>query len=119
MDKPTEEAKNAAWQFYCQRFGLDPDQEKPDAADWTIAEVKKCCVEAGRLNEPLTSSAQRVVPVTATAGDRIRAMRNWATDRALSADQGGIYKRQEADQTTQSQRSAGPSTGRRKRRVNR
>lgn len=91
MDGPTRETKDAAWAQYQSRYGIPTEQEKPDDTGWTIAEIKKCCVEAARLDVPLTEASLRVVPVTMTAGDRIEAMRQWADKRALSADFGGVY----------------------------
>ena len=34
-----------------------------------------------------------VVPVAVTAGDKIEALRQWASGRCLSADRAGVYSR--------------------------
>ena len=44
---------------------------------------------------PLVQAAQNVVPVAATAGDKIEALRQWASGRCLSADRAGVYSRTE------------------------
>jgi hypothetical protein len=36
-----------------------------------------------------------VVPVAVTAGDKIEALRQWASGRCLSADRAGVYSRSE------------------------
>jgi hypothetical protein len=43
------------------------------------------------LDVPLIQASQNVVPVAVTAGDKIEALRQWASGRVLSADQPGIY----------------------------
>ena len=40
---------------------------------------------------PLVQAAQNVVPVAVTAGDKIEALRQWASGRCLSADLAGVY----------------------------
>jgi len=40
-------------------------------------------------------SAQNVVPVAVTAGDKIEGLRQWASGRCLSADRGSVYSRAE------------------------
>lgn len=45
---------------------------------------------------PLVQAAQNVVPVAVTAGYMIEQLRQWASGRVLSADQSGIYSRQES-----------------------
>jgi hypothetical protein len=44
---------------------------------------------------PTTMTAQNVVPVAVTAGDRIEGLRQWASGRCLSADRAGVYSRTE------------------------
>ena len=47
------------------------------------------------LDVPLVQSAQTVVPVAVTAGDKIESLRQWASGRCLSAERGGVYSRSE------------------------
>lgn len=118
MDMPTHDAREHGWEMYLNKFGLDLDQERPEDGQWTIAEIEKCCQDAARLEESVVESAMRVVPVALTSQERIKAMREWATNRALSADHGGIYttvKRTEAEQ----QQRPPTTTPKRKRKINR
>ena len=69
---------------------------RPDDANWTGAEIKSCCRLASLLDVPLVQAAQNVVPVAVTAGDKIEALRQWASGRCLSADRAGVYSRAEA-----------------------
>ena len=68
---------------------------RPDDANWTGAEIKSCCRLASLLDVPLVQAAQNVVPVAVTAGDKIEALRQWASGRCLSADRVGVYSQGE------------------------
>ena len=70
------------------------NSSRPDDTNWTGAEIKSCCRLASLLDVPLIQAAQNVVPVAVTAGDKIEALRQWASGRVLSADQPGIYSRE-------------------------
>jgi hypothetical protein len=63
------------------------------AEPWTGAEIKSCCRLASLLDVPLVQAAQNIVPVAVTAGDKIEALRQWASGRCLSADRAGVYSR--------------------------
>ena len=73
----------------------DPRQPRPDDAQWTGAEIKSCCRLAALLDVPLVQSAQNVVLVAVTAGDKIESLRQWASGRWLSSDRAGVYSRAE------------------------
>ncbi|NBP72907.1 MAG: AAA family ATPase, partial [Alphaproteobacteria bacterium] len=95
LDLPGREQKDAIWEIYLAEYGLDDSQPKPDDTNWTGAEIKSCCRLASLLDVPLVQAAQNVVPVAVTAGDKIEALRNWASGRCLSADRAGIYSREQ------------------------
>ena len=95
LDLPGKKQREAIWGIYLDHYGLDANQPKPDDTNWTGAEIKSCCRLASLLDVPLVQAAQNVVPVAVTAGDKIEHLRQWASGRVLSADQPGIYSRQE------------------------
>jgi SpoVK/Ycf46/Vps4 family AAA+-type ATPase len=95
VDLPGREQKDGIWGIYQQQYSLDPRQPRPDDSQWTGAEIKSCCRLAALLDVPLVQSAQNVVPVAVTAGDKIEALRQWASGRCLSADRAGVYSRAE------------------------
>ncbi len=76
-------------------YGLDAKQARPDDTNWTGAEIKSCCRLASLSDVPLVQAAQNVVPVAVTAGDKIEALRQWASGRCLSADRAGVYSQTE------------------------
>ncbi len=94
LDLPAKNQREAIWDIYLGHYGLDANQPKPDDTNWTGAEIKSCCRLASLLDVPLIQAAQNVVPVAVTAGDKIEALRQWASGRVLSADQPGIYSRE-------------------------
>jgi len=71
------------------------NSSRSDDTNWTGAEIKSCCRLASLLEVPLIQAAQNVVPVAITAGDKIEALRQWASGRCLSADRAGVYSRLE------------------------
>jgi SpoVK/Ycf46/Vps4 family AAA+-type ATPase len=95
LDLPGKQQREAIWDIYLAQYGLDASQPKPDDTNWTGAEIKSCCRLASLLDVPLVQAAQNVVPVAVTAGDKIEALRQWASGRCLSADRAGMYSRTE------------------------
>ena len=79
--------------MYLRKFGLDPDQRRPQDRDWAGAEIKSCCRLAALLDVPLIEAAPNIVPVAVTAGESVERLRQWASGRCLSADRPGIYSR--------------------------
>jgi hypothetical protein len=51
-------------------------------------------------------TAQNVVPVAVTAGDKIEGLRQWASGRCLSADRAGVYSREQEKATGRSRKIA-------------
>ena len=66
-----------------------PAASRPSLAPKTVAS------QGLFLIVPLVQSAQNVVPIAVTAGDKIEALRQWASGRCLSADRMGVYSRSE------------------------
>ena len=77
---------------YLNAFELDADQERPNDDRWTPAEIRACCRLAALLDVPLAQAAQNIVPITATAGESVQRLRNWAGGRCLDAGRSGIYR---------------------------
>ena len=93
IDLPGQHEKHMIWRMYAAKFGLDPDQPRPNDRDWTVAEIRSCCRLAALLEVPLIEAALNVVPVAVTAGEAVERLRDWASGRCLSADRPGIYTR--------------------------
>ena len=93
IDLPSAEQREAIWQIYLQYFALDPDQPRPQDEGWTGAEIKSCCRLSALLDVPLMQAAQNIVPISATAGDSVQRLRDWASGRCLSADVPGVFTR--------------------------
>jgi hypothetical protein len=92
LDLPDAGQRRAIWDLYIERFGLSADQTMPTDADFTGAEIKACCRLAALLDVPLIEASQNVVPVSRTAGESVRELRQWANGRCLSADHQGLYR---------------------------
>jgi hypothetical protein len=94
VDLPTKEEKEVIWQIHLGRYtelGVDPGQDRPDDENWTGAEIE-CCVKLAALHKiPLVESAINIVPVSEVS-ETVQSLREWATNKALSALHPGHYK---------------------------
>ena len=108
LDLPGSSEKNTIWPLYRERYGIPGNQARPDATDWTGAEIKSCCRLAALLDVPLTQAARQVVPVAVTAAEQVERLRGWASGRCLDAGAAGLYRR-----------DSGPSAKAARRRVQR
>jgi len=91
VDLPGRAELAKIWEIYLKRFSLDPEQQRPDDDGWTGAEVEQCCSLAWQLGVPLTEAAKFIVPVAQSAAAEIKALRQQANRRYLSAGSPGVY----------------------------
>lgn len=108
LDLPGAEEKAAIWCLYRGLFAIDDQQPCPDDTDWTGAEIRACCRLSALLDVSLAEAAGNIVPVAVTAAESVGKLRDWASQRCLSASQPGLYRRAEA-----------PAAPRTRRRLNR
>ena len=94
FDLPSPEERTAIWKIYLSKYGVSG--ELPDDDGWTGAEVKECCRKAYRLKMTLKESAEYIVPVSRSAADQIKALRQQASGKFISASNPGVYQFQEA-----------------------
>ena len=99
LDLPDANQRQAIWQIYVAKYGLDSSQSMPNDDAWTGAEIKACCRLAALLDVPLIAAAQNIVPVSRTSAESIEKLRTWASGRCLSADRPGIYQGVTAEST--------------------
>ncbi|MBI1248043.1 AAA family ATPase [bacterium] len=92
LDLPGKSQKQAIWQMYLERFGLDGSQNLPSDDKWTGAEIRACCRLAALLDVSLVDAAKNVVPVAVTSAESVERLRGWASGRCLSAESGGVFK---------------------------
>ena len=79
--------------------------ELPDGDGWTGAEIKECCRKAYRLNLSLRESAEYIVPVSRSAADQIKSLRQQASGKFISASNPGVYQFQESTPVARSGRA--------------
>ena len=94
IDLPSTAEKEKIWPIHMAGYGLDANEKRPDAAEWTGAEIRSCCRLAALLDIPLKEAARNVVPVAVTAAESLQKLRTWASGRCLDASRGGIYTRE-------------------------
>ena len=94
FDLPSPEERAAIWKIYVAKYGVTG--ELPDDDGWTGAEIKECCRKAYRLKLTLKESAEYLVPVSRSAADQIKALRQQASGKFISASYPGVYQFQES-----------------------
>jgi hypothetical protein len=89
FDLPGAEEREQIWKIYQAKYGVSG--ELPDEDGWTRAEIKECCRKAYRLRLPLIEAAQYTIPVSRSAAEQIKALRQSASGKFLSASRSGVY----------------------------
>jgi SpoVK/Ycf46/Vps4 family AAA+-type ATPase len=90
---PTAEERETIWGIYLRKYNVSGDL--PIDEGWTGAEIKECCRKAHRLGITLTQAARYVVPVPRSAAEQIKALRQMASGKFISASTPGVYHYQE------------------------
>ena len=90
FDLPSAEERDAIWQIYERKYGVSG--ERPDDDGWTGAEIKECCRKAARLDLSLIEAAQYTVPISKSAAEQIRSLRQQASGKFISASNAGVYR---------------------------
>ena len=93
FDLPTEEEREIIWQIYLKKYGVSGDL--PDDEGWTGAEIKECCRKAHRLGMSLAHAARYIVPVSRSAAEQVKALRQMASGKFISASTQGMYQYKE------------------------
>jgi hypothetical protein len=94
FDLPSPAERTAIWKIYLAKYGVSG--ELPDDDGWTGAEIKECCRKSYRLALSLKESAEYIVPVSRSTADQIKALRQQASGKFISASRRGIYQFQES-----------------------
>jgi SpoVK/Ycf46/Vps4 family AAA+-type ATPase len=94
FDLPTAEERETIWRIYLKKYGVSG--ELPDDEGWTGAEIKECCRKAHRLGMSLPQASRYIVTVSRSAGEQIKALRQQASERFISASAAGVYQYEES-----------------------
>jgi hypothetical protein len=94
FDLPTAEEREAIWSIYLEQYEIDASRTVDSFHDdgWTGAEIRQCCEIAWRLDCSLADAASYVVPVSRSAADKIRKLRENASGKFLSASHPGVFE---------------------------
>jgi len=93
FDLPTAEERETIWRIYLKKYDVSGDL--PDDEGWTGAEIKECCRKAHRLGVTLAEASRFIVPVSRSAGEQIKALRQMASGKFISASTPGLYRYEE------------------------
>ena len=103
FDLPSAAERELIWRIYERKYGVSG--ERPDDEGWTGAEIKECCSKAGRLKMPLREAAQYTVPISKSAAEQVKSLRQQASGKFISASNAGLYRFEE---TATAPAAAGP-----------
>jgi len=93
FDLPTAEERETIWRIYLKKYDVSGDL--PDDEGWTGAEIKECSRKAHRLGMTLPQASRYIVPVSRSAGEQIKALRQMASGKFISASTPGLYRYEE------------------------
>lgn len=94
FDLPSAEEREAIWRIYEKKYQVGGDRPEDDG--WTGAEIKECCRKAARLTLSLVDAAEYTVPISKSAAEQIRSLRQQASGKFISASYAGVYRYEEA-----------------------
>jgi SpoVK/Ycf46/Vps4 family AAA+-type ATPase len=97
FDLPTSEERDVIWRLYLEKYHVDGNL--PGDEGWTGAEIKECCRKAARLRMSLRDAAMYIVPVSRSAAEQIKALRQMAAGKFISASKAGVYRYEEETAT--------------------
>jgi hypothetical protein len=81
------------WRIYLKKNGVSG--ELPNDEGWTGAEIKECCRKAHRLGITLVQASRYIVPIARSAAEQIKALRQMASGKFLSASMPAVYRYEE------------------------
>lgn len=90
FDLPSPEERSSIWKIYLAKYSVSG--ELPDDDGWTGAEIKECCRKAYRLKLSLREAADYIVPVSRSAGEQVKMLRQQASGKFISASNPGVYE---------------------------
>ena len=77
FSRPSDEERETIWGIYLKKYGVSG--QLPNDEGWTGAEIKECCRKAHRLGITLMQAARYIVPVSRSAAEQIKALRQMAS----------------------------------------
>ncbi len=98
FDLPSAAERELIWHIYEKKYRVSG--ERPEDDGWTGAEIKECCRKAGRLKMPLRQAAQYTVPISKSAAEQVKSLRQQASGKFISASNAGLYRFEETTSTS-------------------
>jgi len=103
VDFPSDDARKAIWDIHLKGYELveaDADIGElveagelilPPDAQWTGAEIEKCCRQARLRKRPVAEVGATMPRISDQATETIQALRNWASGRCYAAEYEDLY----------------------------
>lgn len=92
FDLPDAEERDTIWKIYLGKNDFAPNTPRPNDEGWTGREIRGCVENAWALNTDPVTAAQWIVPAAKSKAETIKALRQSASGRCVSASQPGAYQ---------------------------
>src|SRR5664280_1959915 len=93
FDLPTADERETIWRIYLKKYGVSGELLNDEG--WTGAEIKECCRKAHRMGITISQASKYIVPISRSAGEQIKALRQMASGKFVSASTAGVYQCEE------------------------
>lgn len=92
VDLPNDETRRQLWARFREEFDIPNNVMNPSSLGWTGSEIRMCCRRSAFQDCDLLKAAASVVPYATVAPEPLATLRLWATGRAISAEDGGVFR---------------------------
>ena len=97
VDFPRKDARPEIWSVWRNKFKLT-DVESFDDRGWTGREISACAEMAYRFKIPVNVASAMISPVCVRSKEKMEALRQYASERYINAEEPGLYKYVPLDQ---------------------
>lgn len=103
FDLPTKEERKSIWDIYLKKYNVSKDT-MPEDEGWTGAEIKQCVKLSAKLDISFIEASKYIVPVSKSASEQIKTLKEQASGKFISASKSGIYNCFEVETSTKTGR---------------
>jgi len=86
IDLPNKKTQDSIFKYYAEKYSIE-EKKIPKMEGWSGAEIEACCQIADMHGIPFTSAMRLIKPQSVTMKEQIDALRSWAKDRTINAEE--------------------------------
>jgi hypothetical protein len=96
FDMPDDEERAAMWELHRGKFEIDAKDKQPDDTDWSGSDIRNICEMAWKMGRSLKDVLQFASSNGKANPEVVKAARDAAEGKYISASKPGVYRRQQA-----------------------